>query len=324
MPWPPVHVYLRGGLKSHGPGLHDYPQFLADWSKLLTERGAIVDGGLHFPTTAELSGVNVIVMYKGDAGYMSADERTTLEAFLKRGGGLVSFHDTLCGDDPQYLANILGAKKHGERNFSAGEIAYTISDKSHPIMQGMSDFKITDEAFFLITKPTLSPEGLHVLATAAMPKSNSAGRRRGSRPADLEGRAPLRPRPKLQGLCLDARPHLHELLGSRDPAHDPARHRLGGQMAGRSVVDREAAAAGTRPWWARSRLAVRGASGARHRDGRGATMARRDNREYRPYLRAEQRRQRGCIARRMQRHLHHGLLGSGELTCAGKGLRRHK
>ena len=60
----------------------------------------------------------------------------------------------------------------------------------------------------------------------------------------------------------------------------------------------------------RTTLAVRGASGARHRDGRGAAMARRDNREYRTYLRAEQRRQRGCIARRMQRHLHHGLLGN--------------
>src|SRR6478672_4286751 len=57
-----------------------------------------------------------------------------------------------------------------------------------------------------------------------------------------------------------------------------------------------------------SLLAVRGASGAWHRDGRGAVMGRRDNREYRTYLRAEQRRQRGCIARRMQRHLHHGLL----------------
>ena len=242
-----------------GPACTTIPQFLADWSKLLTERGAIVDGGLHFPTTAELSGVNVIVMYKGDAGYMSADERTTLEAFLKRGGGLVSFHDTLCGDDPQYLANILGgAKKHGERNFSAGEIAYTITDKSHPIMQGMSDFKITDEAFFLITKPTLSPEGLHVLATAAMPKSNSAGDHAGEvvpqiwtyeRPFGL-GQS-FRAFVWMQG-------HTYtQLLGSADPAHDPARHRLGGQMAGRSVVDREAAAAGTRPWWARSRLVSR-------------------------------------------------------------------
>ena len=176
MPWPPLHVYIRAGLKTHGPGAHDYPQFLADWSKLLTERGAIVDGSFHFPSAEELSGVNVIVMYKGDAGYMSADEKATLEAFLKRGGGLVSIHDTLCGDDPQYQANILGgAKKHGERNFSQGEIAYTITDTSHPIMQGMSDFKITDEAFFLLTKPTLSPQGLKVLATAAMPKSNSAG-----------------------------------------------------------------------------------------------------------------------------------------------------
>jgi hypothetical protein len=45
-------------------------------------------------------------------------------------------------------------------------------------------------------------------------------------------------------------------------------------------------------------------------------MARRDNREYRTYLRAEQRRQRGCIARRMQRHLHHGLLDA-EFTRVG-------
>ena len=28
------HIYIRAGLKSHGPGQHDYPQFLADWSKI--------------------------------------------------------------------------------------------------------------------------------------------------------------------------------------------------------------------------------------------------------------------------------------------------
>ena len=46
----PIKVYLRAGLKTHAAGQHDYPQFLADWSKLLTERGALVDGSLHFPT----------------------------------------------------------------------------------------------------------------------------------------------------------------------------------------------------------------------------------------------------------------------------------
>ncbi len=55
------------------------------------------------------------------------------------------------------------------------------------------------------------------------------------------------------------------------------------------------------------RLAVRGESVASHRDGRGASRARRDDREYREYLREEQRSPRGCIARRMQPDFHHGL-----------------
>src|SRR6202011_2407647 len=61
-----MHVYLWAGLKSHGEGLHDYPQFLADWSKVLTQHGALVDGGLHFPDARELSDADVMVMYKGD------------------------------------------------------------------------------------------------------------------------------------------------------------------------------------------------------------------------------------------------------------------
>jgi hypothetical protein len=55
-------------------------------------------------------------------------------------------------------------------------------------------------------------------------------------------------------------------------------------------------------------LAARGESLALHRDGRGAPRARRDDREYREYLREEQRSPRGCIARRMQPDFHHGLL----------------
>ena len=40
---------------------------------------------------------------------------------------------------------------------------------------------------------------------------------------------------------------------------------------------------------------------------RGARLARRDDREYREYLREKQRSQPGCIAVRMQMELHHGL-----------------
>ena len=97
----PIHVYIRAGLKSHGEGAHDYPQFIADWSKLLTDKGALVDGSFHFPSAQELANTDVMVMYKGDAGYMTASEKQVMEDYLKRGGGLISIHDTLCGDDPQ-------------------------------------------------------------------------------------------------------------------------------------------------------------------------------------------------------------------------------
>ena len=166
----PIHVYIRAGLKSHGPGLHDYPQFLADWSKLLTEHGALVDGSLHSPDARELADIDVMVMYKGDAGYMTADEKAVLESFVKRGGGFVSFHDTLCGDDPPATAAILGgAKKHGELNYSAGEIKYTVVDTESAITRGMGDLSISDEAFFKMTW-AIDPK-VHVLATAAMPSS---------------------------------------------------------------------------------------------------------------------------------------------------------
>jgi len=168
------HIYIRAGLKTHGPGQHDYPQFLADWSKVLTERNAVVDGSLHFPKASELEGVDVIVMYKGDAGGMTAEEKATLEAFLKRGGGLVSFHDTLCGPDPGYYSTIVGgAKKHGEVNYTLeADIPYTIADKSNPIMEGMTDFTIKDEAFFLMTWAQ-SPK-VHVLANATIADTPSA------------------------------------------------------------------------------------------------------------------------------------------------------
>jgi type 1 glutamine amidotransferase len=175
----PLRVYIHAGLKTHAEGQHDYPQFLADWSKLLTNRGAIVDGGLHFPSARELAGVDVMVIYKGDAGYLSMEDRATLDAYLRRGGGLVSLHDSLCGPEPEYFSTILGgAKKHGEVNYTLeADVDYTIADPTHPIMQGMTNFSIKDEAFFLITWAK-SP-AVTVLASAPMAGTPSAGAHKG-------------------------------------------------------------------------------------------------------------------------------------------------
>lgn len=171
----PIKVYLRAGLKTHAPGQHDYPQFLADFSKILTERGAIVDGSFHFPTDAEIADVDVIVMYKGDAGYMTIGERTTLENFLRRGGGLVGIHDAICADDTAWWSSIMGgAKKHGETNFTLeAPVAYTFPAGASAITEGVPSFEITDESFFLMTWAK-SP-GVTVLATAPIAQTPSAG-----------------------------------------------------------------------------------------------------------------------------------------------------
>jgi len=174
-----MHIFLWVGLKSHGEGQHDYPQFLADWSKILTEHGAVVDGALHGPGAADLERADVVVIYKGDAAYLSDDQKAALEAFVKRGGGLVSFHDSLCGPDPAYFASLVGgAKKHGEVNYTLdAPVPYTVVDKTNPIMADMSDFTISDEAFFTMT--WAKDPGIHVLATAKIAPTRSAGDHKG-------------------------------------------------------------------------------------------------------------------------------------------------
>lgn len=175
-----MRVFLWTGLKTHGPGEHDYPQFLADWSKLLTEHGARVNGALHPPTPEELDQSDVVVIYKGDAGYL-ADNDKSLQAFVDRGGGLVSLHDALCGPDPVYLSKLLGgAKKHGEVNYTLeAPVPYTVVDKASPIMKDMTNLILFDEAFFNMT--WAADPGIHVLATAEIAPTPSAGGHRGER-----------------------------------------------------------------------------------------------------------------------------------------------
>lgn len=180
-----MRVFLWAGLKSHSAGQHDYPQFLADWSKLLTERGAVVDGALHFPSPHALQNTDVVVIYKGDAGYLTGEQKAALEAFVKRGGGLVSLHDSLCGPEPAYFARFLGgAKKHGEVNYTLdAPVPYTIVDSAHPIMKDMTALTLFDESFFNLT--LASDPGIHVLATAAIAPTRSAGEHKGEQVPQL-------------------------------------------------------------------------------------------------------------------------------------------
>ena len=176
-----MRVFLWTGLKTHAAGQHDYPQFLADWSKLLTERGAVVSGALRPPSREDLEKTDVVVIYKGDAGYLTDADKAVIEAYVQRGGGLVSLHDALCGPDPEYFAKLVGgAKKHGEVNYTLeAPVPYTVADKAHPIMKDMTSLTLLDEAFFKLT--WAADPGIHVLATAEIAPTRSAGEHKGEK-----------------------------------------------------------------------------------------------------------------------------------------------
>ncbi|QYE34895.1 ThuA domain-containing protein [Polymorphobacter sp. PAMC 29334] len=169
-----MHIYIRAGLKTHLAGQHDYPQFLADWSKLLTAKGAVVDGSLHAPSAEELATTDVLILDRGDTGFTTPVERAALQAYVKRGGGIVVLHDAECGPDPADMASLVGAgKKHGEKNYTLeASVPYTIVDRANPIMAGMTDLTLTDEAFFKMTWAT-NPAP-HILATAIVADTPSA------------------------------------------------------------------------------------------------------------------------------------------------------
>src|SRR4051794_18098643 len=62
----PLRIYIRAGAKTHGPGQHDHPRFLAEWTKLLAERGAKVDGGMSWPTQEQLDATDLIIVFAPD------------------------------------------------------------------------------------------------------------------------------------------------------------------------------------------------------------------------------------------------------------------
>ena len=85
----PLRIFIRAGTKTHGPGQHDHPQFLKDWTELLNQRGAQAKGKIGFPTAAELADTDVLVFYTEEGGTITMEDRANLDKFLKRGGKLV-------------------------------------------------------------------------------------------------------------------------------------------------------------------------------------------------------------------------------------------
>ena len=153
----PLRVFIRSGAKTHGPGMHDHPRFLEDWTKLLNERGAKCEGGIQFPTVEQLARTDVVLIYTADGGDLSPEQRASLANFLARGGGLVTLLDGVCGHDPHWWKTIVGvAWEYGHTQWQYTKLTVHLRDAAHPITAGAADFELDDEVY----------DGLHVIPEA--------------------------------------------------------------------------------------------------------------------------------------------------------------
>jgi len=148
----PLRVFIRAGVKTHGPGQHDHPKFLEDWKVLLNERGAKTDGSLEFPTAEQLANTDVMVMYCADGATIKPEQRPYFEEFLKRGGGLVVIHDAIVASkDPEYFQQIVGGVwQNGKAKWHEGEVGVYFQDREHPVTKNMANFDADDEVYFAL------------------------------------------------------------------------------------------------------------------------------------------------------------------------------
>lgn len=150
----PLRVFIRGGVKTHGPNAHEHERFLNDWTKLLTERGMKADGAKDWPNAIQLSKTDVLVMYAQDGGNATPEQKENLAKFTKRGGGIVVIHTAAVSNDPVWWKSVIGgAWIQGKTKWHEGPMALHYSEKdkpggAHPITLGAVDFKMDDEFYY--------------------------------------------------------------------------------------------------------------------------------------------------------------------------------
>ncbi|MFV1994358.1 MAG: PVC-type heme-binding CxxCH protein, partial [Verrucomicrobiales bacterium] len=170
----PLRVFIRAGKKSHGPGAHDYPRFLAQWKPLLEARGAVVDGALEFPTARQLENTDVLVLHSQEAGNIAVgSERNHLETFLKRGGGLVVIHGgAVSRDDPDWYKTIIGGSwRFGTTKWLEAPMSLYFTDRENAITRDISNFELEDEIYYDMDLR----DDIEVLAAAYTPKAIDTG-----------------------------------------------------------------------------------------------------------------------------------------------------
>jgi putative membrane-bound dehydrogenase-like protein len=153
-----LRVFIRAGAKTHGPGQHDHPRFLREWTQLLNERGVKAEGAMEFPEAAQLEKTDVLIVHAPDGMKIVGEDREACEKFLARGGGIVVIHaGVVAGDQHAWVKKILGGAwrwaspdlpRERATKYLEGEVGLSWIDRDHPISRNMSNWDWKDEIYY--------------------------------------------------------------------------------------------------------------------------------------------------------------------------------
>ncbi len=169
----PLRIYIRSGPKTHGPGAHDHPRFLAEWVPLLNARGAVATGSDQFPSAAQLAQTDVLVLHTDNAGDITGNDRANLHDYLARGGGIVAVHAGAVAkkEHAWYKSIIGGSWKQGTTQWLEAPMHLYFVNRHHPITTQVSNWAMDDEIYYDMDLAN----NINVLATAYTPKSIDTG-----------------------------------------------------------------------------------------------------------------------------------------------------
>ncbi|MGE4002876.1 MAG: ThuA domain-containing protein [Planctomycetaceae bacterium] len=161
----PIHIVLVAGDKDHGPGEHDYPAWQKAWAQLLPiALQTTASTAWDWPSADDLARADVLVFYQ--KGTWTPERARDIDAFLKRGGGLVYIHYAVDGgtDAPGFAQRIGLAWQGGRSKFRHGPLELGFEGGAdHPIARNFSHVNLVDESYWNLVDAGASPK---VLASA--------------------------------------------------------------------------------------------------------------------------------------------------------------
>lgn len=165
----PFRVVLVASKQDHGPGQHDYPAWQEKWMRLLNgaSSNAVVEKAWEWPSSEQWTSANVVVFYFWNHDW-SPSRYAELDAFQKRGGGLVLLHAAIIADqEPERLAERIGlSAQPGRTAYRHAPFELRMVGKEDPLIQGLpGSLPFLDEPYWPLVG---NPAAVHVLASAPM------------------------------------------------------------------------------------------------------------------------------------------------------------